>query len=237
MVRTVVFWVVIFLSILFLFPIIFITRSRKKAVHRIGELWGRMFLFIGSVQLNINGLKNINPQRSYILMANHQSYYDIFLLLTLPVFIHWMAKKELFNIPVFGWMLKWIDAISIDRKNKAKAYSSIKRAIEKVRSGATVLVFPEGTRSPSGDLLPFNKGGFSLAILSRSPILPITINGTHRIMAKGSFRVSPGSVNVSIHPPIETNSLTLKDSNSLRERVEKLFHRNLTHSKNLPALP
>jgi len=145
-----------------------------------------------------------------------------------------MAKRELFRMPVFGSILKWIDAISIDRTNKSKTYVSIKNAVEKIRSGATVLIFPEGTRSPTGDLLPFNKGGFSLAILSRSPILPITIYGTHNVMPKGSFTVHPNKVKVLINPPIETKSLNLRDRDQLREQVQKLFQRNLTGIKNNP---
>ena len=232
--RTSIFWLTTIFSLLFFFPFIFIFRSRKKAIHRIGKCWGNLLLFVSGVRLNISGLENIDPRRSYIIMANHQSYHDIFLLLTLPIFIHWMAKRELFRMPVFGSILKWIDAISIDRTNKAKTYVSIKNAVEKIRSGATVLIFPEGTRSPTGDLLPFNKGGFSLAILSRSPILPITIYGTHNVMPKGSLMVHPSKVEVLINPPIETKSLNLRDRDQLREQVQKLFQRNLTGSKNNP---
>jgi 1-acyl-sn-glycerol-3-phosphate acyltransferase len=235
--RTLIFWVTTFSSLLFFFPFIFIFRSRKKAIQKIGRFWGNLLLFVSGVHLNICGLENIDPQRSYIIMANHQSYHDIFLLLTLPVFIHWMAKKELFRMPVFGWILKWIDAISIDRGNKAKTYSSIKNAVEKIRSGATVLIFPEGTRSPTGYLLPFNKGGFSLAILSRSPILPITIYGTHNVMPKGSLMVHPSRVKVLINPPIETKSLNLRDRDQLMEHVQKLFQQNLNRIKNsLPKM-
>lgn len=230
LIRTIVFWATVFLSILFLFPIIFIVRSQKKAVNEIEKQWGRLLLFVSGVHLEIKGLENIHPHQSYIIMANHQSYHDIFLLSTLPVLIHWMAKKELFKIPFFGWMLRWIGAIDIDRENRTKTYLSLKKAVEKIRQGATVLIFPEGTRSPTGELLPFKKGGFSLAILSGSPILPVTIEGTHRIMAKGSFLVFPGLAKALIHPPLETKSLTLKDRDWLQEKIRGIFQQNLNRN-------
>ena len=232
MIRTIFFWTTLFLSFLLFFPIVFLLKARKERVHAIQKFWARLLLRVSTVDLKIEGIENISPSRSYIIMANHQSYYDIFLLLTLPVFIHWMAKKELFKIPLLGWLLSWVGAISIDRKNRGRAYSSIKEAVKKIRGGATVLVFPEGTRSLNGNLLPFNKGGFFLATLSHAPVLPIVIKGTNKIMPKGSFRVFPGSTSISIKPPIETKSLTPKDKARLEEKVKNIFLQNLSDNKN-----
>ena len=181
--------------------------------------------------MEIEGMEHISAGQSYIIMSNHQSYHDIFVIGSLPVFIHWMAKKELFRIPIFGWILKWIDAISIDRDNVSKASSSIRRAVGRIREGATVLIFPEGTRSPTGELLPFNEGGFFLAILSHVPIVPVTINGTHHVMPKGSLRVSSGVVKVTINRPVATDSFTLKDHKILQDHIRKLFSENLRKSK------
>jgi 1-acyl-sn-glycerol-3-phosphate acyltransferase len=226
-IRTIFFWSIVFSSLVFLFPFLFILQSRKKAIHWIEQRWGRLLLFSGGVKTEIQGMEKIDPSRSYIIMANHQSYFDIFLLLFSPVLIHWMAKKELFNLPIFGKILRWIGAIEVDRENKSKAYLSIKQAVDKIRKGSTVLIFPEGTRSTEGELLPFNKGGFSLAILSGAPILPITIKGSRKIMAKGSFRVFPGLAKISIHTPMETAGLTLKDRDQLQEKVKEIFQNDL----------
>ena len=231
--RTIVFWGTVFSSLLFLVPFLFILQSRKKAIHWIEQRWGRLLLFVGGVKTEIQGMEKIDPLRSYIIMANHQSYFDIFLLLFLPVLIRWMAKKELFNIPIFGRILRWIGAIEVDRENKSKAYLSIKQAVDKIRNGSTVLIFPEGTRSTDGKLLPFNKGGFSLAILSGAPILPITIKGSRNIMAKDSFRVFPGSAKISVHTPVETAGLTLKNRGQLQEKIKEIFQNDLKDSSSL----
>ncbi|HPD61332.1 MAG TPA: lysophospholipid acyltransferase family protein [Thermodesulfobacteriota bacterium] len=225
--RTIFFWSTVFLSLVFLFPFLFILQSNKKAIHWIEQQWGRLLLLVAGVKTEIQGVEKISPSVSYIIMANHQSYFDIFLLLFSPVLIRWMAKKELFKIPIFGKILRWIGAIEVDRENKSKAYLSIKKAVDKIREGSTVLIFPEGTRSADGELLPFNKGGFSLAVLSGAPILPITIKGSRKIMPKGSFRVFPGSAKISVHTPVETTGLTLKDRDQLQEKIKAIFQNDL----------
>ncbi|MFH0813150.1 MAG: lysophospholipid acyltransferase family protein [Pseudomonadota bacterium] len=231
-IRTILFWITIIVNTIIICPAIFVFRSQEKKILQIQKYWARLLLLVSGVQVEVEGIDNIRSGQTYIIMANHQSYHDIFVLLTLPIFIHWMAKKELFKIPVFGWILHWIGAISIDRENKSKASSSIRKTIERIKKGASVLVFPEGTRSPTGDLLPFTEGGFFLAILSRAPILPITINGTHTIMPKGSVRVLPGYVKVFVDPPVETESLTLRDKKFLQEKIQKIFYQNLTSTRN-----
>jgi 1-acyl-sn-glycerol-3-phosphate acyltransferase len=231
--RTIFFWTTVFSSLLFLVPFLFSLQSNKKAILWIEQRWGRLILFAGGVKTEIQGMEQIDPSRSYIIMANHRSYFDIFLLCLSPVLIRWMAKKELFKIPVFGSILRWIGAIEVDRENKSKAYSSIKQAVQKIKNGATVLIFPEGTRSATGELLPFNKGGFSLAIISGAPILPITIKGSHKIMTKGSFRVLPGPVTLSVHAPVETKGLTLKDCDQLQEKIKEIFQNDLKSSSSL----
>ncbi|MCX8011904.1 MAG: 1-acyl-sn-glycerol-3-phosphate acyltransferase [Desulfobacterota bacterium] len=225
--RTIFFWLTVFISLLFISPFVFFLQSEKKSLNWLARKWSKLLLFISGVKLKIQGEKKIDPSRSYIIMSNHQSYFDIFVLLFLPVFIHWLAKKELFRIPIFGMILKWIGSIEVDREDRVKGYGSIKKAVEKIKNGATVLIFPEGTRSPTDELLPFHKGGFSLAILSGAPILPVTIKGTNKVMAKGSFRVFPGTTNVIIHDPVETKNLSLKDRDWLQENIRKILQTNL----------
>jgi 1-acyl-sn-glycerol-3-phosphate acyltransferase len=202
-------------------------KSRKERVHKIQKLWSHLLLRVGGVKVKVEGTEYVQPYGSYMIMANHQSYFDIFILLTIPLFIHWMAKEELFKIPLFGTMLRSLGGISIDRGQRARGFSSIKKASRTIRRGSTVLIFPEGTRSSSGELLPFNEGGFFLAILSRAVVLPIIIKGTYKVMPKGSFRVSPGAVHVIIKAPIETKGFSLKERSKLKEKVRSVFQEDL----------
>jgi 1-acyl-sn-glycerol-3-phosphate acyltransferase len=150
-------------------------------------------------------LKNIDPQKSYILVSNHQSTFDIFALLGyLPIQFRWTAKAELFHLPFLGWSMSRIGYISIERGSPKKAYRSMLRAAEKVNQGVSVMIFPEGTRGPGGTMQPFKKGVFLIALKSQAPILPIAIRGTEKIMAKGGWRARPGDVQIIVGPPIET---------------------------------
>lgn len=211
------------MSFLLLAPFAHGMKSREDRVHKIQRLWSRLLLRVSGVKVQVEGLEHIQPNGSYIIMATHQSYFDIFILLNLPVFIHWMAKKEVFKIPIFGAVLQGMGAISVDRAQRAKGLTSIKQAARRIQSGETVLIFPEGTRSTDGNLLPFNEGAFFLAIYSRAVVLPIIIKGTHRVMPKGSFRVSPGAVRVTVKPPIETQGYSLKERNCFQEKVRAVF--------------
>lgn len=226
-VRTIFFWLTMVVSLLILCPIIFVFQSSDRVIQVLQQGWGRLHLWVSGAKVEMNGLEHIDLSRTYIVMANHQSYHDIFVLSTIPVYAHWMAKQELFRVPVFGWILRWIGAMSIDRGNKVKTLASVRSAVEQIQKGRTVLIFPEGTRSPNGELLPFNKGAFSLAILAQAPVLPITIDGSRSIMAKGSYLVRPGVIKVTIDPPIETASLGGKEKDQLQEKVYNLMQANL----------
>lgn len=230
--RNALFWIVTVLLFILLSPFAYLVRSSRERVHRIQKFWSRLALRAGGVKVDFRGLEHIQPGGSYMIMSNHQSYMDIFVLLLFPVFIHWMAKKELFKIPLFGVMLRIMGGISIDRGEHAKGFTSIKQAARTIQDGKTVLIFPEGTRSPDGELLPFTEGGFFLAILSRAKVLPVIIKGTHAIMPKGSFHVSPGTVHVTVKEPIETKGRSLKERDALQEEVRAVFLKAFTEEKN-----
>ncbi len=158
--------------------------------------------------------------RPYILMANHQGAYDIFVLLAyLPVHFKWLAKEELFKIPIFGWAMGAAGYISIDRKGKKKALESIEQAVTKIREGASVLVFPEGTRSPDGQIHSFKKGGFTLAIKAGVPIVPIAIRGSREVLPRSSLRVRPGRIQLVVGKPIPTDDRGMADREGLMEEV------------------
>ena len=204
-----------------------IFRSSNKA-HLVARLWGRTLLFLGGVRVDVEGLEKIDPNQAYIFAANHQSQFDIFALLGhLPVQFRWLAKIELFRIPIFGAAMKGAGYIPIDRADRRKAFKSIDQAAAKVRQGTSIVIFPEGTRSLDGKLKGFKKGGFHLAIKSQRPIVPVSISGTFSILPKRGFRINPRAVRIHLSEPIPTASLTGQDRNWLISTIRQRIQENL----------
>lgn len=193
-------------------------------IHRIARFWGRSILVVSRIKVTVDGLSSIDPQRPYIYMPNHQSNFDIPVLLGhLTVQFRWLAKMELFKIPIFGHAMRKAGYISIDRNNRESAFKSLERAAEKIRNGVSVLIFPEGTRSRDGRIQPFKKGGFVMAIESGVPIVPVIISGARAIMTKGKFRVNPGQIRLSIQKPIDTTIYSRDTKEALMERVRRVI--------------
>jgi len=177
------------------------------------------------------GLSNINEHTSYIYMANHQSMFDILALFGyLPVQFRWLAKKELFHIPLFGHAMARVGYISIDRSNRKEAFKSLDIAAEKIRNGVSVVIFPEGTRSREFKVNQFKKGGFVLAVDAQVPIIPILIDGTWHIMSKNGLRIKPGKVFLEIMEPVETSEYSRKTKNDLMEKVRRIISSSFEES-------
>jgi len=231
MFRTLLCWVVfVFTTIILGTTAIFLSLfdSSGNIPHRVARVWGKIQLRITGTRVRIQGLENMDPRKSYILVSNHQSAFDIFSLLGyLPIQFRWTAKAELFRIPFMGWAMTRTGYISIERGSPKKAYRSMLRAAEVVRQGTSVIIFPEGTRSPDGKLQPFKKGVFLIALKSQAPILPITIQGTSRIMRKGDWRAHPGEVKIQIDPPIDTAGTPNEKEGELSQRVRGILMKNL----------
>ena len=190
------------------------------------RLWGNSILLANLTKVSITGLHHIDPSRPLIYMANHQSNFDIPVLLgKLPVQFRWLAKAELFKIPIFGRGMRGCGYISIDRSDHKAALLSLKEAARTIRAGTSVLIFPEGTRSPDGRIQPMKKGGFILAIEAGVPIVPIIIHGTRNIMAKGERRINPGNVRLDITPPINTTLYSRKDKDRLLAKVQAVIEK------------
>jgi 1-acyl-sn-glycerol-3-phosphate acyltransferase len=160
-------------------------------------------------------------------MSNHQSNFDIPVLLAyLDTQFRWLAKAELFKIPIFGSSMKRAGYISINRSNRRSAFESLKEAARKIRNGVSVLIFPEGTRSRDGNIRAFKKGGFVLAVDSGVPVVPIVIHGTWSIMSKKGIRIKPGNVVIEILKPIETSDYTRKTKDDLMGQVSQAICRS-----------
>lgn len=177
-----------------------------RAAHRISALWFRIILALAGVRVAVRGAENIPADTPVIFLANHRGAFDIPALQAyLPVQFRWVAKKSLFRIPVVGWTMTLAGYIPIDRGSATRAFRSMLDAAERIRSGTSVVVFPEGTRNVTDRrLLPFKKGAFTLAVKSGVPVVPVAITGTRDIMKKGSLLISPADVSITFGPPIAT---------------------------------
>ncbi len=195
--------------------------DREGIYHRAAHNWARLLLGAAGVTVTAEGLEHVSPTEAQIIVANHQSWFDILaLFLILPVELRFVAKKELFAIPFFGQVLRALGHVRLDRANLKAAIEAYGIASTYIREQRlSVLVFPEGTRSRTGKLQPFKAGPFVLGIQSGAPIVPAYVAGTFGILPKGSIRVRPAAVHVSVGPPILTAGLTLEDRDALRNRA------------------
>jgi len=216
----------IFLSII---AVILYPFDRKgEKVNKIGRFWAIVHLKACGIKVSLEGLENIS-EPPYIFMCNHQSVLDIFTLLSsLRLPFKWIAKKELFVVPFLGWALKSGRNISLDRKNPRKALKAMSEAARKIRDGMNVIIFPEGTWSKDGNLLPFKKGGFSLALRTGVPIIPVGIKGTGELQPEGCFIPrEKGLIYVKIGEPVYTkkegHSAKTQLMLEVRSRIERLI--------------
>ncbi len=176
--------------------------GKSYAFH--ARLWARISLALAGVRVDLLGSEQI-PEGPVIFMSNHQSNFDILALLAaMPRQFYWIAKKELFEIPVFGTSMRRGGYIPLDRSDGRKALKSMDSAAKVIREGKSVVIFPEGTRSKDFHLLPFKRGGFMLALKAGVPVVPITINGSGRINPAGRTRLYRGHITINLHPPVTT---------------------------------
>ena len=195
--------------------------SAERA-HAVATIWGKISLQLAGGRITVEGAENIPDDSAVIFMANHASNFDITsIYAALPVQFRWLAKKELFDVPIFGTCLKRSGYIPVERSDSRKSLIALKAAAQRVKSGTSIIVFPEGTRSPDGNLLPFKGGGFILAVQSGVPVVPVAIIGTRCINPKGSLTVRSAEVLIRILPPIETAGMKSADRDQLSEDVRQ----------------
>ena len=218
-------WILLITLVLATATIIIATLTRRQGLaHRIAQTWARLILWGSRIRVTIIGAEHLAGQSAFILMPNHQSHFDIPVLLgCLGAEFRWLAKAELFKIPIFGRAMRGVGYISIDRSNRKSAFESLARAADTIRNGTSVLIFPEGTRSRDGSILPFKKGGFVLAVDAGVPIVPIVIHGTRDIIAKGRLMIRPRPVTMQILDPVETSGYTRKTKDALLARIRSIL--------------
>ena len=200
-----------------------------RTVHfRCAVPWAKVILRVCGIRVNVHGRENVNPEAPRIYMCNHQSFFDIWTLLAfLPVDFKFILKQELMNIPLLGPAMKQAGYIGVERKDPRKAVKSIALAAKRIKDGASVLIFPEGTRSVDGRLQSFKRGGFNLAFKSGCDIVPVVINGSNRIATKGSLRINKGSYSLHIGGPISLSDYGKKDIQSLMDNIHQVMAEQL----------
>lgn len=223
-------YLAVFVPLTFLFSVsaiistLFDSSGRFYAWH--ARLWARLGLALNGITVTLAGTEHL-PDGPVIFMSNHQSNFDILsLLAAIPNQLHWIAKKELFDIPVFGPSMRRGGYIPLNRGDGRKALQSMDEAAATIRHGKSVMLFPEGTRTPDGNLLPFKRGGFILARKAAVPIIPVTINGSGKINPANRIRLYRGNIAIILHPPVVVPSgLRRSESETwmmetVRDRIE-----------------
>jgi 1-acyl-sn-glycerol-3-phosphate acyltransferase len=173
-------------------------------VHACASNWGASIFRICNVRVQVEGADKLDPEQSYVVMANHHSLFDIpTVLSSLPFPFRMLAKASLFRIPFMGWYMSRVGYIPVEREDPKKARESLDRAARRVASGLSVLVFPEGTRSPEGTVKRFKRGGVNLAHAAGVPVVPVAIINSGRLLPRGSWYADPGVITMRIGDPID----------------------------------
>ncbi|WP_300673241.1 1-acyl-sn-glycerol-3-phosphate acyltransferase [Desulfoluna sp.] len=222
------------LSTLILAPmavLLSVTVSPNLASKTIATFWARINSAVAPMWVGVRGREKVRKGTSYVVVANHLSHYDIYVLYGwLGLDIKWVMKKELERVPLIGWVCKSMGHIFIDRGDSAKAVATLHHAREKIQGGTSVIFFPEGTRSDDGSLQTFKKGAFRFAYDLGLPILPVTLKGTRRILPKGSTELMPGGVEMVIHEPVDVCAYGKEELGAIVNRVRNTIRTELEDS-------
>ncbi|MDX1774985.1 MAG: lysophospholipid acyltransferase family protein [Desulfobulbales bacterium] len=206
-----------------------VLRREADSVQGLASWWAGSICKAGGVEVVVSRQEELDPEKPYIFAANHQSQFDIFVLQGyLGVNFRWLAKKELFAVPIWGNAMRRAGYIPIDRSHGREAIKSLDEAAKKIAAGTSVIIFPEGTRSLDGKLHDFKAGAMVLAIKSGVPIVPVAILGTFEILPKGKLMMTPGKVQIRTGTPIITKQYNSRDKHELakisHKAVAELLH-------------
>ncbi len=191
--------------------------SPRVANQYVAVPWGRILAWLVPLRVEVEGRQHLDPGQSYVVVANHQSQFDIPVIYGwIGLDLRWVAKAELGRIPFMAAGCRAIGHVFIDRSDPDQARQAIDRAVKRLRRGTGLMFFAEGTRSRSGSLMPFKKGAFRVAVDQQLPVLPVTVIGTRNALPAGSLSIRPARVRLVIHPPLTTTGLEAGDARSLR---------------------
>lgn len=223
-------WIVITVStVLFGLPAIFaaFVPPRGEWFLRFARGWARTILFFARIPVRVLHPERLADGRGFVVVANHESFSDILVLLArLPLSVRFLTKKSVFRVPVLGWSIRAAGFVPVDRGNRASSLATVEAALELLRSGRSLVIFPEETRARTDELLPFKSGAALLAVRSGFPLLPIGIAGTRRALPRGTLAISGGPVAMAIGRPIAVAGRSARDRDEVtrlaREAIEAL---------------
>ena len=222
-------WLVLVACIVLWFPLLAVVRLLTAPFDQGRYIPGRIFRKIGPAMATLNPLWRFrysgtmpkDPRRPYVVVSNHESFTDILLISHLPWEMKWLSKAELFRIPIMGWMMWLVGDIPVKRGFGPSALEAMERCRRALDNHVSVMIFPEGTRSKTSELLPFKDGAFRLAIEAGVPILPLAVSGTATALRKHDWRFGRSDAEVRVLEPVETTGLTLSDIPELKARVRQ----------------
>jgi len=199
-------------------------RPLSPQITPIMRFWARLVMWAGGCRWIVEGMEHVDPSRSYVVVANHISNLDPpFHIAALPMSVRFLAKKELFRIPIFGRAMRSIGIVETDRTARTAAHRTINEQVGKIAErGLSLMIYPEGTRSRNAELRQFKKGAFRIAVDNGMPILPTAVGGTEKAWRPGGVLLRGGRIRMKIFPPIETAGLGKEDLGSLRDRAHDL---------------
>jgi 1-acyl-sn-glycerol-3-phosphate acyltransferase len=199
--------------------------------HRIAVVAGRLNPFW---DFRVIDEVHPDPRRPHVFVANHQSNADPFLVAMVPWEMKWLSKKSIFDIPLLGWMMRVAGDVEVDRGNKESARKAMAEMRERLSRKLSVLIFPQGTRSPDGTVGPFREGAFRLAIESGVDVVPLAVSGTAESLPKGSLAFKKTAATVTVLPPVSTNGMTVEDAPKLAEDVRARIARAIERPTGFP---
>lgn len=228
-------WFVLGASMVIWLPLMAIVRlvtmKMDPGRYWVGYLFRQIAVLMATLnplwKFRISGTMPENPRNPYVAVSNHESFVDILLISHLPWEMKWLSKAELFKIPVLGWLMRLGGDIPVQRGTARSAVAAMQRCREILKQDVSVIIFPEGTRSETGEMLPFKDGAFRLAIDAQVPILPMVVQGTGTALRKHDWRLGRSVAEVRVLPPVETAGMTSKDVAALREQVREMMAREL----------
>ncbi|AWK50210.1 1-acyl-sn-glycerol-3-phosphate acyltransferase [Clostridium beijerinckii] len=233
MIRTIFFYPCIIISLIvtsFLgIKVRFLTskgdiKKREEYIHKVASTWSRFVMNISGAKINVIGQENLPKDQTVLFVSNHQSNFDIPLLLSsIDIPKGFIAKKELERWPVISTWMKYTNCIFMDRSNLRKSAQSIVEGINLLKSGCSMVIFPEGTRSKGNPVDEFKGGSFKLATKSKCPIVPLTINGTYKLLEANNNMIKGADIELVIHAPIDINTLSKEELERLPETVHSII--------------